>query len=58
MTAKRNPQRDEPRGQRAQPALWREVVANPPQRRRWLLIASAAGVLLWTLFLAWMAWQS
>jgi hypothetical protein len=47
-----------PPAERAQPTGWRQLVPNPPKRRRWLLILSAAGVALWTLFLAWMAWVS
>ncbi|HEX4144181.1 MAG TPA: hypothetical protein VHY91_11670 [Pirellulales bacterium] len=36
----------------------RPVAVDPPKRRPVLLFLSALAVLLWTLFLAWMAWQS
>jgi hypothetical protein len=58
MTTQRVSKRTEPPAAPAPKVTGRVIVANPPQRRRWLLILSAVAVLLWTLFLAWMAWVS
>ena len=58
MTAMRDQQRSEKRATAPRPALRRPVPVSPPKRRPVLLVLSALGVLVWTLFLAWMAWQS
>jgi hypothetical protein len=57
MMAKRDPQRSEKQTAPSRPAARPPVSVDPPKRRPWLLAASAVGVLVWTLFLAWMAWQ-
>jgi hypothetical protein len=57
MTAMRDQQRSEKRAIEPRPAVVRPLPVSPPKRRPWLLALSAAGVLAWTLFLAWMAWQ-
>jgi hypothetical protein len=51
-------QRSDKRAGNPRPAARSPVAVSPPKRRPWLLALSAAAVLLWTLFLAWMAWQS
>jgi hypothetical protein len=58
MAGKRDRQRGEKKASDPRPPARRPVAASPPKRRPVLLVLSALAVLLWTLFLAWMAWQS
>jgi hypothetical protein len=58
MTAMRDQQRSKQRATAPAPGTRLPVPVIPPKRRPWLLALSAAAVLAWTLFLAWMAWQS
>lgn len=57
MMTKRNTQRREKKAKDPRPAARRPVAVSPPKRRPVLLVLSALAVLLWTLFLAWMAWS-
>jgi len=58
MTAMRDRQLSEKKVSAPRPAARPPVSVTPPKRRPVLLVLSALGVLGWTLFLAWMAWQS
>ena len=58
MMAMQDQQRRERGGSDSRPAFKRSVSVDPPRRRLWVLVVSAAAVLAWTLFLVWMAWQS
>jgi hypothetical protein len=57
MTAMQDRQRSDKRAGEARPAIRRPKAVDPPKRRPVLLAVSALAVLLWTLFLVWMAWS-